>query len=99
MANPRRTIYVVYVGCKTDDKFIWFDHAYDFVTESYEVAAEEFIRLKAKWQKIDIHSISSPELTFIKANKSYRHNICVHITEVTPNGESTTLKYVKIFSS
>ena len=99
MANPRRTIYVVYVGCKTEDKFIWFDHADDFITENYKIAEDEFFRLKAKWQRIDIQNISSPELDFIRVHKSYRHNISVHITEVTPNGESTTLKCAKIFQN
>ena len=97
MANPRRTIYVVYIGCKTDTKYVWFHYSNDFISEDYKLAEDELYRLKGKWQKIATQIISSPELDFIRANKVYVHNICIHISEITPNGESTTLKCEKIF--
>lgn len=97
MANPRRTIYVVYIGCRTDVRSIWFHNGNDFITEDYKLAEDELCRLKEKWQKIYFQNISSPELEFIITHKKFINNVCIHMSEITPNGESTTLKIVDVF--
>ena len=97
MANPRKTIYVVYIGCKTYVNYVWFHNGNDFITENYKTAEDELYRLKGNWKKIATLNICSPELDFIRANKVYVHNICIHISEITPNGESSTLKCEQIF--
>lgn len=97
MANPRRTIYVVYFGCKTDIKSVWFHNGNDFVTEDYKTAEDELYRLKEKLKKIYFENIYSPELEFIVSHKKFLNSVCIHISEITPNGESTTLKIVDVF--
>lgn len=63
-----------------------------------ELAFKEVDRLVRLMQTAYAHNDYSKESTFINSHLNDLENIYVDMFEITPNGESTHLKKVKVFS-
>ena len=96
MSNPRTTIYPVTVGCYINGKYTPFGK--DFVTDDVNFAAKEVDRLVKALQTAYARNDYSEESSFINAHIGQLDNIFVDMYEITPNGESTHLKRVKVFT-